>query len=292
MMKPGQTLLVSREAHPGVRGTLVVEVGGRDGVQHVRIGAGAPVLIAGPCAVESREQTLAIARAVQAAGAQLLRGGAWKPRTSPYSFQGLGARGLEILAEARAETGLPIVTEALDPRHVEEVGRVADVVQIGARSMQNFPLLREVGRLGKPVLLKRGLAATLEEWILAAEYIACEGNLQILFCERGVRTSASGEVPQGNKPRQHLDLEMIPALRARTPFPILVDPSHAMARADLVVPAAKAALAFGVDGLMVEVLGQHTDRRSVLSDAEQAIRPSELVEIASACSSDPHSVPV
>jgi 3-deoxy-7-phosphoheptulonate synthase len=289
MSKSGQPLLVSREAHPGVRGTLVVEVGGRDGAAKIAIGAGQPVLIAGPCAVESREQTLEVARAVAAAGAQLLRGGAWKPRTSPYSFQGLGSRGLEILAEARAATGLPIVTEALDPRHVEEVGRVADVVQIGARSMQNFPLLREVGRLGKPVLLKRGLAATLEEWVLAAEYIAAEGNLQILFCERGVRTVASGEVPQGNKPRQHLDLEMIPALRARTPFPILVDPSHAMARADLVVPAAKAALAFGVDGLMVEVMGEHTDRRTLLSDAEQAIRPSELAEIAAACAGDPHA---
>lgn len=283
MSKPGHPLLVSREAAPRLHGTRVVSVGGRDGCARVHFGAGQPVLIAGPCAVESREQTLAIAKAVAAAGAQVLRGGAFKPRTSPYSFQGLGPRGLEILSEARAESGLPVVTEALDPRHVEAVGRVADIIQIGARSMQNFPLLREVGRFGKPVLLKRGLAATLDEWIHAAEYIACEGNLEILFCERGVRTVASGEILEGNKPRQHLDLEMIPALRARTPFPVLVDPSHAMARAELVGPAARAALAFGVDGLMIEVIGEHTDRSTVLSDAEQAIRPLELAEIAQAC---------
>lgn len=292
MSSPKKLLLVSREATQVARGTRVVCVGGSDSQPEVRFGTGRPVLIAGPCAVESLDQTLSIARAAAMAGAQVLRGGAFKPRTSPYSFQGLGLRGLEILAEVRAELGLPVVTEALDPRHVEAVGRVADIIQIGARSMQNFPLLREVGRFGKPVLLKRGLAATLDEWIHAAEYIACEGNLSILFCERGVRTVASGELLHGNKPRQHLDLEMIPALRARTPFPVIVDPSHAMGRADLVGPAARAALAFGVDGLMVEVIGENTDRATVLSDAEQAIRPSELAEIANACANQPYSVPV
>lgn len=260
--------------------TRVVEVGG-PGCDAVRFGADEVVVVAGPCAVESAAQTLELARVARACGARVLRGGAFKPRTSPYSFQGLGAEGLAILAEARAATRLPVITEALDPRHVELVGGVADAIQIGARSMQNFPLLREVGRFGKPVVLKRGPAATLEEWIGAAEYIALEGNLQILFCERGVRFGTSSRA-QGNKPRQRLDLAVVAELRARTPFPVLVDPSHATGRHEKVVPAARAALAHGVDGLLVEILGARTPRAQLRSDAEQAIRPSRLRAIVAA----------
>src|SRR5512140_1990222 len=248
-------LKVTRSSHPefGSPGsTRSVRVRG------VTVGGGEPAIIAGPCTVESREQTLGIARAVK------LRGGAYKPRTSPYSFQGLGKEGLEILAEARAETGLPIVTEVLDPRLVELVGSYADVLQIGSRSMQNFPLLTEVGRYGKPVLLKRGFGATLEEWLYAAEYVALGGGVAIIFCERGIRTFANGAYD-----RATLDLAAVQALRRLTPFPVIVDPSHAAGQADFVPGLAAAALAQGVDGLLVEVVQPGADRSRVRCDGEQ-----------------------
>lgn len=237
----------------------------------VTIGGAAPVVIAGPCTVESREQTLGIARAVRAAGAMMLRGGVYKPRTSPYSFQGLGPGGLEILAEARAETGLPIVTEVLDPRLVELVGSTADMLQIGSRSMQNFPLLVEVGRFGKPVLLKRGFGATLEEWVYAAEYIALQGNLDIVFCERGIRTFANGVYD-----RATLDLAAVEAIRRLTPFPIVVDPSHAAGAASLVPALSAAALGLGVHGLLIEVVVPGVDRDQIRCDGRQGVTPDVL----------------
>jgi 3-deoxy-7-phosphoheptulonate synthase len=247
----------------------------------VTVGAGRPVVIAGPCTVESRKQTLAIARACKAAGAGMLRGGAFKPRTSPYSFQGLGREGLEILAEARAETGLPIVTEVLDPRLVELVGSVADVIQIGSRSMQNFPLLTEVGRYGKPVLLKRGFGATLEEWLYAAEYVALAGTLEIIFCERGIRTFANGAYD-----RATLDVAAVHALRRLTPFPVIVDPSHAAGHAGLVPDLAAAALSLGVDGLLIEVVEAGADRDLVKCDGEQGIEPNDLASIVARAESE------
>lgn len=261
-------LKVLRAAHPGhpkAPSTRPVVAGG------VTIGGDVPVVIAGPCTVESRDQTLGIARAVRAAGATMLRGGAYKPRTSPYSFQGLGPEGLEILAEARAETGLPIVTEVLDPRLVGLVGSTADMLQIGSRSMQNFPLLVEVGRFGKPVLLKRGFGATLEEWIYAAEYIAAQGNLDIVFCERGIRTFANGVYD-----RATLDLAAVAVIRQLTPFPIVVDPSHAAGTASLVPSLAAAAIGQGVHGLLIEVVEGGADRKRVLCDGEQGIEPEVL----------------
>jgi 3-deoxy-7-phosphoheptulonate synthase len=264
-------LKVSRSSHPEYAQpfrTRPVSVG------HVTVGSDGPVVIAGPCTVESREQTLAIARAVKAAGARMLRGGAYKPRTSPYSFQGMGKEGLEILAEARAETGLPIVTEVLDPRLVELVGSVADVLQIGSRSMQNFPLLTEVGRFGKPVLLKRGFGATVEEWVYAAEYVALGGTLDILMCERGIRTFANGSYD-----RATLDLAAVRAVRRLTPFPVVVDPTHAAGDADLVPDLAAASLAQGVHGLLIEVVMSAEDRALALCDGEQGIVPSVLRSI-------------
>jgi len=233
-----------------------------------------PVIVAGPCAVESAAQTLAIARAVRDCGADMLRGGAYKPRTSPYDFQGLGEEGLKILAEARAETGLPVVTEVIDVRLVEQVARYADMLQVGSRSMQNFPLLVEVGRSGRPVLLKRSMAATLHEWLCAAEYIASQGNLQIVFCERGIRSAVGGEYS-----RFLLDLNVVGALREATHLPVIVDPSHATGRADMVPSAARAAIAWGAHGLIVEVIAQDTVRDSVLCDASQAIRPAALRQL-------------
>jgi 3-deoxy-7-phosphoheptulonate synthase len=260
-----KVLRAAHPDHPKTPSTRLVVAGG------VTIGRNATVVIAGPCTVESRAQTLGIARAVHAAGATMLRGGAYKPRTSPYSFQGLGPEGLEILAEARAETGLPIVTEVLDPRLVEQVGSVADVLQIGSRSMQNFPLLVEVGRFGKPVLLKRGFGATVEEWIYAAEYIALQGNLDIVFCERGIRTFTNGVYD-----RATLDLAAVEAIRDLTPFPIVVDPSHAAGAASLVPALSAAALGQGVHGLLIEVVLGDADRGKVLCDGEQGIEPEVL----------------
>jgi len=201
----------------------------------------------------------------------MLRGGAYKPRTSPYSFQGLGPEGLEMLAEARAETGLPIVTEVLDPRLVEQVGSVADVLQIGSRSMQNFPLLVEVGRFGKPVLLKRGFGATVEEWIYAAEYVALAGTLDILMCERGIRTFANGAYD-----RATLDLAAVYAVRELTPFPVVVDPTHAAGDADLVPSLAAASLGQGVHALLVEVVLPGADRDRIRCDGRQGVTPDVL----------------
>ena len=243
-------------------------------ISDVEIGGTKPVVIAGPCAVESREQTLEIARAVQAVGADMLRGGAYKPRTSPYDFQGLGEKGLEILAEARAETGLPIVTEVMDPRLVEQVGVYADMLQIGSRNMQNYPLLTEVGRFGKPVLLKRGMAATLTEWLCAAEYIAKEGNLDIVLCERGVRTALSGQYD-----RFTLDLNVITPVKQHTFLPIIVDPSHSTGDRKMVPFAAKAGISCGAHGLIIEVIAEHTDPSTIQCDGAQGIRPSPLKRI-------------
>jgi 3-deoxy-7-phosphoheptulonate synthase len=251
--------LVSREVKPE---DTVVEVG------DVRIGGDAFVIAAGPCAVESREQLLTVARRVKAAGARLLRGGAFKPRTSPYSFQGLGKEGLEILAAAREETGLPVVTEVLDPEGVDLVEEYADIIQVGARNMQNFSLLKRCGRASRPVLLKRGLAATLEEFLMSAEYILAEGNYQVILCERGVRTFSDFS-------RNTLDLAVVPAVKGLSHLPILVDPSHGTGRRDKVAPMSRGAAAVGADGLLLEV---HHDPDAALSDGPQSITP-EMFEL-------------
>lgn len=248
--------------------TTIVRVG------PAAFGGPAPVVIAGPCAVESAAQTVATARAARDCGADMLRGGAYKPRTSPYDFQGLGEEGLKILAEARAETGLPVVTEVIDVRLVDQVARYADMLQVGSRSMQNFPLLIEVGRSGKPVLLKRAMSASLHEWLCAAEYIAAQGNQQIVFCERGVRSGVAGEYS-----RFSLDLNVVGALRQATHLPVIVDPSHATGRADMVAPAARAAIAWGAHGLIVEITAEDILLESIRCDASQAIRPAVLREL-------------
>jgi 3-deoxy-7-phosphoheptulonate synthase len=249
--------LVSREISPD---PTVLEVRGR------RIGDGYFGLIAGPCTVEYREQTLETARAVKAAGATMLRGGAFKPRTSPYSFQGLGTEGLRILEEARDETGLPLVTELMDPRHVEDVVETADVIQIGARNMQNFLLLSEVGRAQKPVLLKRGPSASVEELLMAAEYVVKEGNAQVMLCERGIRTFERST-------RYTLDIGAIPVLKQETHLPVIVDPSHAAGRRDLVPALARAAVAAGADGILVEV---HPAPDEALCDGPQLLPTAEF----------------
>jgi 3-deoxy-7-phosphoheptulonate synthase len=232
----------------------------------VTVGGESAVVIAGPCSVEGEEQIVATARAVRAAGAQMLRGGAFKPRTGPYHFQGLGDEGLRYLAAARAETGLPIVTEVLDPRDVERVAETADVLQLGARNMQNFTLLREVGRGSLPVLLKRGLSATYDEWLQAAEYLLSEGNRRVMLCERGIRTFESHT-------RNCLDLAAVPAMRELSHLPIIVDPSHGTGRSRYVAAMAKAAIAAGADGLMIEV---HIDPHAAWTDAAQAIDGAEF----------------
>jgi 3-deoxy-7-phosphoheptulonate synthase len=228
---------------------------------HSRIGGTSLAVIAGPCSVESIEMLRLTAHAVRSAGAQLLRGGAFKPRTSPYAFQGLGVAALKMLAEVRAETGLPVVTEVMDPRQVEVVAEHADVLQIGARNMQNFPLLSEVGRVQRPVLLKRGLSARVTEMLTAAEYIMAEGNRDVILCERGIRTYETAT-------RNTLDVAAIPVLKAETHLPVIVDPSHAGGRADLVAPLAFAAVAAGADGLIVEV---HPCPEQALSDGDQSL---------------------
>lgn len=252
--------LVSREFKPE---RTVVRV------QDVAIGGEEVVVIAGPCAVESEEQILATARAVKAAGARLLRGGAFKPRSSPYSFQGLGEEGLRLLALAREETGLPVVTEALDVRTLELVAAYADMIQIGARNMQNFELLREVGALKLPVLLKRGLSATIEEWLLAAEYIMREGNDQIVLCERGIRSFDTAT-------RNTLDLAAVPMLHRLSHLPVVVDPSHATGKWRLVAPMSLAAVAGGADGLIIEV---HPNPAAALSDGPQSLTPERFREL-------------
>jgi 3-deoxy-7-phosphoheptulonate synthase len=217
--------------------------------------------MAGPCSVESREQLLETARAVKAAGARVLRGGAFKPRTSPYSFQGLGRDGLELLVEAREETGLPIVTEVMEPADVDLVAEHADILQIGARNMQNFPLLKEVGRINRPVLLKRGLSGTIEEWLMAAEYVMSNGNFQVILCERGIRTFETAV-------RNTLDLSAVPIVKRLSHLPVIADPSHGTGKWYLVKPLALAALAVGADGLLIEV---HPSPDTALSDGPQSL---------------------
>jgi 3-deoxy-7-phosphoheptulonate synthase len=234
---------------------ITLDISGR------RLGGGTFALIAGPCTVESREQTLAAAEAVAAAGATMLRGGAYKPRTSPYSFAGLGAEGLRLLAEAREQTGLPVVTECMDVRDLELVLEVADVVQVGARNMQNYSLLTELGRAGRPVVLKRGLAATLDELLMAAEYVLKEGNEAVILCERGIRTFETAY-------RFTLDLTAVPVLRERTGLPVIVDPSHAAGRRELVGPLSRAAAAAGADGVIVEV---HPEPEAAICDGRQSL---------------------
>jgi 3-deoxy-7-phosphoheptulonate synthase len=223
-------------------------------------------VVAGPCSIESREQAFAIAEQVAAAGAQFFRGGAYKPRTSPYAFQGLGLDALKIMAEIREKFGLRIITEALDSETLELVAEWADVIQIGARNMQNFSLLKKAGRLRKPVLVKRGLSATLEEFLMAAEYVMSEGNYEVILCERGVRTFA-------DHARNTLDLSIVPAIKRASHLPILVDPSHGTGRRDSVLPMARAAVAAGADGVMVEV---HNHPEAALSDGPQSIYPQQF----------------
>jgi 3-deoxy-7-phosphoheptulonate synthase len=252
--------LVRREARPA--GTVV-------DVRGVAIGGSRVVVIAGPCAVEDEAQLLATARAVQTAGARILRGGAFKPRTSPYSFQGLKGDGLTLLARARAETGLPVVTEVMDARHLEMVSAVADLLQVGSRNMQNFTLLEEVGRCRTPVLLKRGMSATLDEYLHAAEYILKGGNDQVILCERGIRTFEPST-------RSTLDLNAIPLLKRRTHLPVIVDPSHGTGHAWMVPRMACAAVAAGADGLMIEV---HGDPPHALSDGHQSLTPDAFARM-------------
>jgi len=221
------------------------------------------VVIAGPCSVESEAQTIETAHAVKAAGANMLRGGAFKPRTSPYAFQGLGLSGLKILAKARKETGLPIVSEVIDPRDVSWVAEFADVLQIGTRNMQNFSLLKEVGKADRPVLLKRGMYSTLEEWLNCAEYILSEGNPNVILCERGIRTFEKYT-------RNTLDLSAVPAIKELTHLPIIIDPTHSTGRLSLIAPMSLAAVAAGADGLIIEV---HHKPKKALCDADQALTP-------------------
>ncbi len=233
------------------------------------IGGRQLVVMAGPCAVESEEQLLEAAYGVKAAGAQILRGGAFKPRTSPYSFQGLEHEGLEILAEARELTGLPVVTEIMDPRLVDEVASYVDILQVGARNMQNFFLLRELGKAQRPVLLKRGPSATIEEWIMAAEYIISSGNDQVIMCERGIRSFE-------NYTRNTLDLSAVPLIKQLTHLPIIVDPSHGTGKWKLVEPMALAAVGAGADGVMVEV---HQNPSEALSDGPQSLTPENFARM-------------
>jgi len=235
----------------------------------VRFGEGL-VVIAGPCSVESEEQTLRIARAVKAGGAHMLRGGVFKPRTSPYAFQGLGLKGLKILKKAREETGLPVVSEVLDTRDVSWMSEYVDVLQIGARNMQNFSLLKEVGKSRKPVLLKRGMYSTLSEWLNCAEYILKEGNSRVILCERGIRTFE-------NYTRNTLDLSAVPALRELTHLPVIVDPAHGTGRVGLIPAMSLAAVAAGADGIIVEV---HDNPAAALSDGDQSLTPAQFSELA------------
>lgn len=258
VMKPYK--LVSREFHP--EGS-VVKVGS------VELGGGAFVTIAGPCAVEGEEQMLKAAAAAKAAGADVLRGGAFKPRTSPYSFQGLGEEGLKLLGRARDATGLPVVTEVVDVRHLEMVCRYADMIQIGARNMQNFLLLSEVGAQPKPVMLKRGLSNTLEELLMAAEYVVRGGNKQVVLCERGIRTFETAT-------RNTLDLSVVPLVKELSHLPIVVDPSHATGKHEIIAPLCKGAMAVGADGVMVEM---HPDPGAALCDGPQSLTLEEFGEL-------------
>ena len=259
--------LVSRQHH-AERTTVWVGPQG----SKVPIGPDTFTFIAGPCAVETAEQTLEAAHMAKSAGATILRGGAFKPRTSPYAFQGLGVDGLKILADVRAVTGLPIVTEIVDARDAAVVSEYADMLQVGTRNMANFGLLQAVGDAGKPVLLKRGMTATIEEWLMAAEYIAQRGNLEIVLCERGIRTFEPAT-------RNTLDISAIPIVQAASHLPIIVDPSHAAGRKDLVVPLSKAAIAVGADGVIVDV---HPNPETALCDGPQALLGNDLRQLAQA----------
>jgi 3-deoxy-7-phosphoheptulonate synthase len=259
--------LVSRQHHPA-RST--VWVGG--GARQAPVGPDTFTFIAGPCAVETAQQTLESAQMAKAAGAAMLRGGAFKPRTSPYAFQGLGVKGLEILATAREATGLPVVTEVVDARDVAVVAEYADMLQVGTRNMANYGLLQAVGETGKPVLLKRGMTATIEEWLMAAEYIAQGGNLDVVLCERGIRTFEPTT-------RNTLDISAVPVVQATSHLPVIVDPSHAAGRKDLVVPLSRAAIAVGADGVIVDV---HPDPERALCDGAQALLGADLRALAQA----------
>ena len=252
----------NRKFHPE---DSIIDVGG------VKFGGKHFQMIAGPCSVESEQQVIGIAEAVKASGATMLRGGAFKPRTSPYAFQGLGLKGLEILKKAREVTGLPIVTEIMSERYIDAFAEV-DMVQIGARNMQNFDLLKAVGRLGKPVLLKRGLANTIEEWLMSAEYIMSEGNMNIVLCERGIRTFEPYT-------RNTLDLSAIPILKEKTHLPVIVDPSHASGLSRLVKPMSLASVGAGADGLIIEV---HNDPPHALCDGAQSLRPEQFDDVVKA----------
>jgi 3-deoxy-7-phosphoheptulonate synthase len=253
--------MVARALHPQ---PTTVKVG------PAAVGRETFTIIAGPCAVESEGQALAAARGAKAAGATILRGGAYKPRTSPYSFQGLGERGLEILARCREDTGLPVVTEVMEPRDVELVASWADALQVGTRNMQNFALLKEVGATSKPVLLKRGFSATVEEWLMAAEYVAQRGNSEIILCERGIRTFETAT-------RNTLDLGGMVVAQQESHLPVIVDPSHAMGQRELVAPMARASIAAGADGVMIDV---HHDPGEALCDGPQALTPADLLELS------------
>jgi 3-deoxy-7-phosphoheptulonate synthase len=255
--------LVAREHHPDM--TTVYVAG-------VPIGPDTLTLIAGPCAVETPEQTLDAARMAKGAGAALLRGGAFKPRTSPYAFQGLGEAGLRILSEVRTETGMPIVTEVVDPHDVDLVASYADMLQVGTRNMQNFALLQAVGEVGRPVMIKRGMSATIEEWLMAAEYVARRGNLDIVLCERGIRTFETST-------RNTLDISAVPVAHGLSHLPVIVDPSHSGGRRDLVLPLARAAIAAGADGVIVDV---HPHPESALCDGPQALVDGDLRALAQA----------
>jgi 3-deoxy-7-phosphoheptulonate synthase len=259
--------LASSQMRHGERTVLDIE-GHKIGGEHF-------ALIAGPCTIETREQTLTTAEVVKDAGAALFRGGAYKPRTSPYAFQGLGQEGLRLLAEAKEQSGLPIVTELMDMRDLEPVLEVADVVQIGARNMQNYPLLAEVGRSGRPALLKRGLSSTLDELLMAAEYILKEGNPNVMLCERGIRTFETAY-------RFTLDLMAVPVLKELSHLPVIVDPSHAAGRRDLVLPLSLAAAAAGADGIIVEV---HPNPDEAICDGPQALVADEFADYAAAVQS-------
>ncbi len=260
--------LVSREHHAS---RSVITVGG------VPIGPGTMTMIAGPCTVETPEQTLEAAQMAKAAGASMLRGGAFKPRTSPYAFQGLGEAGLRILADVRAETGLPVVTEVIDPAMVDLVCSYADMLQVGTRSMQNFALLQAVGSAAKPVLLKRGMNATIEEWLMAAEYIAQRGNLDIVLCERGIRTFETAT-------RNTLDISAVPVAQRLSHLPVIVDPSHSGGRRDLVLPLSRAAVAVGADGLIIDV---HPHPAAAMCDGDQALTGEDIRELGQMVTSMP-----
>ncbi|WP_026145827.1 3-deoxy-7-phosphoheptulonate synthase [Nocardioides sp. Iso805N] len=260
--------LVSRQHHPQ-RSTVWV---GRPEIGLTPIGPDSFTFLAGPCAVETPEQTVAAAQMAKAAGATIIRGGAYKPRSSPYSFQGLALAGLQILADVRTVTGLPIVTEVVDVRDVEMVAEYADMLQIGTRNMANFGLLQAASESGKPILLKRGMSSTIEEWLLAAEYIARRGNLDIVLCERGIRTFETST-------RNTLDISAVPVVQAASHLPVIIDPSHAAGRKDLVVPLSRAAIAVGADGLIVDV---HPHPEDALCDGPQALLGTELRELAQA----------